>query len=57
MNKPGMEQIKSIALCTLIVASLTLGGSLADARFPQDESPIYGSEKPMDDWPTERGQV
>jgi len=57
MNNPGTKRLKSVILCALMVASLTLGGALAGAQFPQEEAPKYGSVKPMDIWPTEYGQV
>ena len=57
MNKSVTKRFKSIALCALMVASLTLGGARADDQFPQDDGPIYGSLNPLDIWPTEYGQV
>jgi len=52
-----MKKLMSIAICSLMIASLTLGGALAGAKFQQDEDPTYWAERPMDDWPTEYGTV
>ena len=57
MHQTRMKKLMSIAICSLMNASLTLGGALAGAKFQQDEDPTYWAERPMDDWPTEYGSV
>ena len=57
MYQTRMKRLMSIAICALMITALTLGGALAGAKFQQDEGPVYWSERPMDDWPTEYGTV
>jgi len=52
-----MKQFKSLVLCALMVVSLTLGGALAAAQFPEAGKVLPVVLKPMDDWPTAYGQL
>jgi len=52
-----VKKFKSIALCALMIASLTLGGALAATQFPKDECPLPEVVRPMDEWPTVYGQT
>ena len=52
-----LKRLKAVALCALMIASLTLGGALASSQFPKGVAPLSLVEKPMDIWPTEYGQT
>jgi len=51
-----VTKFKSIALCALMIAALTLGGALAAAQFQQDEE-IISVVSPNDILPIVIGQT